>query len=83
MIQIQEEVLMRMNKYPKSKYELIIGGKVMYSFVTTSRPPDECIELLKLKLDMYTSVNRRCYYIIRKANGVKCTIYKGSIEPIR
>lgn len=82
MIQLQEEILMRMDKYPKSKYELFIGGKVMYSFVTTSRPPDECIKIIKSKLDMYSSKIRRAYKIIRKTDGVSCVIYRGSIDPI-
>lgn len=79
---LSEEVLARMDKYPKAKYELIINQQLYYSFVTTGKSEEQCIEILKEKSKNFAARQRRKYKIIKKQEDKKEIIYAGSIMPV-
>lgn len=80
---ITEDFLLKINTHPKAKYELIVNGYRAYSFVTTSRSTDECIEELKSRLSMYAGYIKKPFHITKKNGEGKSVVYKGHIDPIR
>jgi hypothetical protein len=62
--------------FEKAKYVCFLGGFVFYSFVTTCRNTEDCISILRNKLE-----ERRCetkrFFIYKIQNGIKKLILKG------
>ena len=79
---LSEEVLSKMDKYPKAKYELIINQQLYYSIVTTGKSEEQCIEILQEKSQSFAARQRRKYKIVKKQEDKKEVIYIGSIMPV-
>lgn len=82
MMELQEEVLCRINKYPKAKYELHIANQFVYSFVTTSHPLEKCVDMLIEMAQTKAAPYRRTIKIIQIINKEKKVVYKGSLDPV-
>lgn len=82
MMRLQEEVLMRTNRFPKAKYELYIANQFVYSFVTTSHPLEKCIDMLKEMAQTKAAPYRRSVKIFQIKDGERKVVYSGSLDPI-
>jgi hypothetical protein len=58
-------------KYEKSKYEIFSNSELIYKYVTTSRSPEECVQLLSDKAKTIYSCITRGYKIYRTTNEGK------------
>jgi hypothetical protein len=72
-----EEYLMRFNKFPKTKYTILLNSEIYYQFVTTSRSEEECIGILKKMTDGFVYAQKVSYTVFATTNGVKRVLYKG------
>lgn len=73
-----ESLSMKFNKFPKAKYELIIGVYCVYSFVTTRRDEKSCVELLLERLlTNHSRQDNRTYLIYKTQKGERELISKG------
>ena len=72
-----ENYFAKFNKYPKTKYTVFVNNGVHYEFVTTSKPEDECINILKEITDSLMYTNKVNYIVYAKTNGEKRILYKG------
>lgn len=67
-------------KLEKAKYTLVIDRMTTYFFVTTIRPEDYCVEVLK-NMALNGSKKKTRNYIIKKTvNGVTTVLYKGTVK---
>ena len=66
----------------KAKYKLVYGSKTSYSFVTTTKNENECINILRDKAESYKTICARCYKIVKVVNGEEYIIYKGRVDSL-
>ena len=65
----------------KAKYQLKVYKSILYSFVTTSIPEEDCINVLKERAYFHRK-NRTVYYdVLKIQNGETTIIYKGIVPP--
>lgn len=64
------------NRYKKAKYELRVDNNVIYSFVTTAKSEEECIEILREKAKCHFTCYSRGFKICKIVGKEKEVIYK-------
>jgi hypothetical protein len=68
---------MEYNKYKKAKYSLYLRSDLYYSFVTTCRSEEECINIL---IDMATStvrLDKKRFVITKKTDEESKVLFTG------
>lgn len=70
----------RFGRFEKCKYKLLINNEPVYSFVTTIRDEQNCIELMLDKAKNYNSLNYRSYKIIKINNEGERILGKGKLS---
>jgi hypothetical protein len=63
-----------------TKYRLYVCNQLRYHFVTTRLTTDECIKILKEKVDTYIYNHTTSYKITKVQDGEDIIISKGSIK---
>lgn len=61
--------------FPWAKYMLYVNGHMVYSFVTTVRSEENCIEELKGIAESKNNETRVAFYIVKKTKTEQKTIY--------
>lgn len=69
------------NSVPKAKYQLKVYKNVLYSFVTTSIPEEECILLLKEKAYLHRKHRKVWYNILKTQDGKTGIIHTDFVPP--
>lgn len=54
----------RFGKFPQTKYNLYVDNVLSYSFVTTCRPEEECIDLMHEKAKAFGNRSKKKNYKI-------------------
>lgn len=72
--------LKKANTFPKTKYELFVNSDTIYSFVTTSRDEDECLNLMIEKMDNAIYTNDVWYKVYSIREKKKKLLLKGSLK---
>jgi len=67
-------------KYKKAKYKLYVNNQVAYSFVTTLRSEEECVDLLKKMAINAVSKYTKSFSITKTIEGDTTTLYIGSVK---
>lgn len=67
-------------KYKKAKYKLYINNEVAYSFVTTIRDEENCINVLREMAENYISKYTKKFSITKTTDEGSKTIFTGSIK---
>lgn len=69
-------------KLKKTKYKLIIGGEVLYSFVTTIRDEKSCVELMKERAGMMAVKHTRAFSITKTIDNNTEMLFRGSVKGV-
>lgn len=72
-----EEYLIKYNKFPKTKYSIMVDGKPFYEFTTTSKGEEECVEIMKEMISPLVYVNKKTYTAYSISEGNKKLLFKG------
>lgn len=79
----EDEKIYAFGKYPKAKYELIINKYKEYSFVTTCRSEEDCIQILQEIVDSKYTVSKKYYKITKKTNEGTKVLKTGSLPGLK
>ena len=69
-------------KYQKAKYRLYVNNEIAYSFVTTIRSEEECVDLLKKMATNTVSRYTKSFSIKKTVDGNTITLFIGSVKGI-
>jgi transcription initiation factor TFIIIB Brf1 subunit/transcription initiation factor TFIIB len=69
-------------RYKKAKYKLYINKEVQYSFVTTIRSEEDCVEVLKEMAQRSISRSTKSFSITKTVDENTITLFRGLVKGI-